>query len=41
MADPHDARPLPPVFAERYSSVVAGQRGGVPAARLCAPLAAR
>ena len=26
---PHDARPLPPVFAQRYGSVVPGQRGGV------------
>jgi len=26
---PADARPLPPVFAERYGSVVAGDRGGV------------
>ena len=28
---PPDARPLPPVFAQRYGSVVAGARGGVPA----------
>ena len=35
---PHDARPLPPVFAQRYGSVDAGRRGGVPAAHLCAPL---
>jgi hypothetical protein len=26
---PRNARPLPPVFAERYGSVVPGQRGGV------------
>jgi Taurine catabolism dioxygenase TauD, TfdA family len=26
---PEQARPLPPVFAERYGSVVPGQRGGV------------
>jgi len=26
---PEDARPLPPVFAERYGSVVPGDRGGV------------
>ena len=26
---PPDARPLPPVFAERYGSVVPGERGGV------------
>jgi hypothetical protein len=26
---PQNARPLPPVFAERYGSVVPGQRGGV------------
>jgi hypothetical protein len=26
---PAEARPLPPVFAERYGSIVAGQRGGV------------
>jgi hypothetical protein len=26
---PDSARPLPPVFAERYGSVVAGARGGV------------
>jgi hypothetical protein len=26
---PEKARPLPPVFAERFGSVVAGQRGGV------------
>jgi hypothetical protein len=37
---PADARPLPPVFAERYGSVVPGARGGVtvPGARLNAPL---
>ncbi len=27
---PADARPLPPVFAQRYGSVVPGRRGGVP-----------
>jgi len=26
---PHDARPLPEVFAQRYGSVVPGERGGV------------
>jgi len=26
---PENARPLPPIFAERYGSVVPGQRGGV------------
>jgi hypothetical protein len=26
---PENARPLPAVFAERYGSIVAGQRGGV------------
>jgi hypothetical protein len=26
---PKNARPLPPVFAERYGSVVAGARGGI------------
>jgi hypothetical protein len=26
---PENARPLPPVFAERYGSVVHGQRGGI------------
>jgi hypothetical protein len=26
---PENARPLPPVFAERYGSVIPGQRGGV------------
>ncbi len=31
---PEDARPLPPVFAERYGSVVPGARGGVMVARL-------
>jgi hypothetical protein len=37
---PDDARPLPPIFAERYGSVVPGARGGVtvPGARLEAPL---
>jgi Taurine catabolism dioxygenase TauD, TfdA family len=36
---PEGARPLPPVFAERYGSVVPGQRGGVmvPAMRLQIP----
>ena len=38
---PADARPLPPVFAQRYGSVVAGARGGVGAAvPLNAPLQA-
>jgi len=37
---PPDARPLPPVFAERYGSVIPGERGGVsvPDLRLNAPL---
>src|SRR5262249_5007428 len=26
---PENARPLPPVFAERYGSVIPGQRGGI------------
>jgi hypothetical protein len=36
---PETARPLPPVFAERYGSVVPGQRGGVmvPGMRLTVP----
>jgi hypothetical protein len=36
---PETARPLPPVFAERYGSVVPGQRGGVvvPGARFTIP----
>lgn len=40
---PDDARPLPPVFAQRYGSVVPGARGGVPPrdGRLVAPLTAR
>jgi len=39
---PPDARPLPPVFAERYGTVAPGARGGVsvPGLRLNAPLAA-
>jgi hypothetical protein len=37
---PDDARPLPPVFAQRYGSVTPGARGGVPPknGRLVAPL---
>jgi alpha-ketoglutarate-dependent taurine dioxygenase len=37
---PADARPLPPVFAQRYGSVTPGARGGVPPknGRLVAPL---
>ena len=37
-----DARPLPPVFAQRYGSVTVGDRGGVvvPGTRLQAPLRA-
>lgn len=37
---PADARPLPPVFAQRYGSVVPGRRGGVAPrdGRLVAPL---
>lgn len=36
---PENARPLPPVFAERYGTVVPGQRGGVmvPGARSTVP----
>lgn len=39
---PADARPLPPVFAQRYGSVQPGARGGVPArnGQLVAPLSA-
>ena len=38
---PPDARPLPPVFAQRYGSVTPGVRGGVPArVPLNAPLQA-
>ncbi len=38
---PLDARPLPPVFAQRYGSVVPGARGGVPSpVALNAPLRA-
>ena len=38
---PADARPLPPVFAQRYGSVMPGARGGVPArVPLNAPLPA-
>ncbi len=37
---PADARPLPPVYAQRYGSVTPGARGGVPPTngRLVAPL---
>ena len=37
---PTDARPLPPVYAQRYGSVTPGARGGVPPTngRLVAPL---
>ncbi len=37
---PPNARPLPPVFAERYGSITPGDRGGVtvPATKLAAPL---
>lgn len=40
---PDDARSLPPVYAERYGSVVPGRRGGVevPRMRLVAPLSAQ
>ena len=40
---PHEARPLPPVFAQRYGSLVPGERGGVcvPATRYHAPLDAQ
>ncbi|MFI4986778.1 MAG: TauD/TfdA family dioxygenase, partial [Alphaproteobacteria bacterium] len=39
---PREARPLPPVFAERYGSVAPGRRGGVtvPGMRLTVPLEA-
>jgi hypothetical protein len=39
---PDDARPLPPVFAERYGSVIPGARGGVAVSHMMlnAPLAA-
>ncbi len=37
---PPNARPLPPVFAERYGSITPGDRGGIilPGMRLTAPL---
>lgn len=35
---PPQARPLPPVFAERYGSLTPGDRGGVTSTRLVAPL---
>jgi hypothetical protein len=37
---PHEARPLPAVFAERYGSIIPGDRGGVvvKGTRLVAPL---
>ncbi len=37
---PHDAQPLPPIFAQRYGTVQPGVRGGVTVAEttLCAPL---
>jgi hypothetical protein len=36
---PPNARPLPPVYAERFGSVVPGDRGGVaPRGALSAPL---
>ncbi len=35
---PTQARPLPPVFAERYGSLTPGDRGGVTSTRLVAPL---
>jgi alpha-ketoglutarate-dependent taurine dioxygenase len=34
---PEDARPLPPVFAQRFGSVVPGARGGVGAVTAEAP----
>lgn len=39
---PEEARPLPPVYAERYGRVTPGDRGGIilPATRLNAPLEA-
>ena len=37
---PSDARPLPEAFAQRYGSVLPGQRGGVAAAQRVAPLVA-
>lgn len=40
---PDDARPLPPVYADRYGSVVPGRRGGVevPQMQRVAPLSAQ
>ena len=38
---PPTARPLPDVYAQRYGSVQAGRRGGVPSALRVAPLAAQ
>jgi hypothetical protein len=40
---PSEARPLPPVFVERYGSLVAGQRGGitVPGTRYTVPWEAK
>ena len=40
LAPEEGRRPLPPVFAERYGSVIPGQRGGiiVPGMRLVIPL---
>ena len=37
---PADARPLPPVFAQRYGSVVPGARGGVAPAATAASASA-
>src|SRR6266508_2422286 len=38
--EPANARPLPPVFAERYGRITPGERGGVttPGIKLTAPL---
>jgi hypothetical protein len=32
---PENARPLPPIFAERYGSIVPGQRGGIEMPGMC------
>ena len=41
LREPPTARPLPDVYTQRYGSVQAGRRGGVPSALRVAPLAAQ